>query len=933
MGPRCHDRADSALEGLEGQSRAKEDDGPLMNEDLRPDPDALVERIRQDEQKAAHGRLRIYFGASAGVGKTYAMLVGARALKATGIDVVAGVIETHGRTDTAAQTAGLEVLPRRVITGAGQPAVAEFDLDAALVRRPALILVDELAHTNVVGSRHPKRWQDVDELLAAGIDVWTTLNVQHLESLNDVVGGITGIRVQETLPDTFFDRADEIVLVDTPADELLARLKAGKVYGEVQAERAAANFFRKGNLMALRELALRRTADRVETDVQTYRSDRSIGRVWKTESAILCCIGPNVSAEHVVRGAALLAQQLAVSWHAVYVETPALQRLPEARRQRILANLKLAEELGATTAILPSGEVAAAVVEYARANNLSRMVMGHNQASLWRPAGTLAQQLGKLAADVDLIELGSPASARGRPASAPDQGEDTEPALKLNPVGYLVAALACAVLTALVLPLEGVLDKANIVMLYLLAVVGVSLRYGRGPAIVSALVNVLAFDYFLVPPTLSFVVADLQYLLTFGVMLAVGLIVGQLTAGLRYQVRVAMHRERRSHSLFEVARDLSGELVVDQVIETAAKAIGREFHSEVRILVLGLDDRLTLTGAQSEPPGMDVGTARWAFDHRQAAGLGTDTIPGSAWHYLPLNASMRTRGVLALQPESPRLLTVPEQRRQLETFAALTAIALERVHYVDVAQRATVQIESERLRNSLLSALSHDLRTPLAGLTGLAESLQLSRPALSEAQGELAEELVASAMRMSTQVNNLLDMARIESGEFRLSSDWNSIEELIGSAVRVSRRVLAGRTLETDVPPGLPLVRCDAVLIERVIVNLLENAAKYTPPDARVQVIARQAGDELRVTVVDNGPGLRPGSEREIFNKFSRGVRESAIGGVGLGLAICKAIIEAHGGSISAMNQPEHGAAFIFTLPVSKEQPTPSGEWDLGTTE
>jgi two-component system sensor histidine kinase KdpD len=452
------------------------------------------------------------------------------------------------------------------------------------------------------------------------------------------------------------------------------------------------------------------------------------------------------------------------------------------------------------------------------------------------------------------------------------------------------------------------------------------MRYGRGPAVVSALVNVLAFDYFLVPPRFSFAVSDFQYLLTFSVMLAVGLVVGQLTAGLRYQARIALHRERRSHSLFEVARDLSGELVVEQVVETAAKAIAREFHAEVRIYALMPDGRLCLVGDGPEAPGLDLGTARWAFDHRQSAGLGTDTIPGSTWHYVPLNASMRTRGVLALKPESPRLLTVPEQRRQLETFAALTAIALERVHYVDVAQQATVQIESERLRNSLLSALSHDLRTPLAGLTSLAESLQFTNPPLTEAQQEIAEELVSSAMRMSAQVHNLLDMARLESGEFRLSSSWNSIEEIVGSAIRLARRALGPRTVRTDVPAHLPLVRCDAVLIERVLVNLLENAAKYTPPDATVTLGARAVADEMRVTVADDGPGLRPGTEQEISNTVTRGVRESAIDGVGLGLAICKAIVEAHGGAISAANRPEGGAAFAFTLPLSRDQPAAPSE-------
>ena len=885
-----------------------------MSDDARPDPDALIARIRADEERSARGKLRIYFGSSAGVGKTYAMLAAARVAKAAGIDVVAGVVETHGRVDTAAQLQGLEVLPRKRAAAEGSAAQPEFDIDAALARRPALVLIDELAHSNAAGSRHPKRWQDVEELVGAGIDVWTTLNVQHLESLNDVVGGITGIRVQETLPDTFFDSASEVVLVDTPADELLARLKAGKVYGEVHAERAAANFFRKGNLMALRELALRRTADRVEDDVQQWRVDRSVDRVWKTEAAIVCCVGPSEGAEHIVRSAALLAQQLAVSWHAVYVETPALQRLPNDRRERILRAIKLAGDLGATTAVLPSAVVAASVLAYARQHNLSKIVMGHNQASFWRPAGTLAQQLGKLAADVDLIEIGAPVhEARAAPARRSD---DIGGGAAFEPAGYFVAVAACAFLTAATQPLVEILDLANIVMLFLLAVLGVALRYGRGPAALASVLNVVAFDFFFVPPRLSFSVTDAQYILTFGVMLAVGLIVGQLTAGLRFQARIASHRERRSHSLFEVARDLSSVLATEQVVEAAEEAVAREFHARAHIFVLAMDDRLVSVAAAPEGVGLDSGAARWAFDHAQAAGLGTDTLPGSAWLYLPLKAAMRTRGVLALQPEQPRLMLVPEQRRQLETFAALTAIALERVHYVEVAQSATVQIESERLRNSLLGALSHDLRTPLAGLVGLVESLRLSRPALSRDQAEIADELQAGALRMSTQVDNLLDMARIESGNVKLRRDWHSVEEIVGSAVRATARVVGPRRVTADLPADLPLIECDAVLIERVFVNLLENAAKYTAKTASFRISARPIAGAMRIEVGDDGPGIRAGQEEAIFEKFTRGARESAIAGVGLGLAICKAIVEAHGGTISAANGEGGGAVFSFTLPL-----------------
>ena len=697
------------------------------------------------------------------------------------------------------------------------------------------------------------------------------------------------------------------MLVDTPADELIARLKAGKVYGQAQAERAAANFFRKGNLMALRELALRRTADRVEDDVQAYRVDRSIGRVWKTEAAVLCCVGPGEGGEHIVRSAALLAQQLAVSWHAVYVETPALQRLPNDRRERILRALKLAEELGATTAVLASANVASAVVAHAREHNLSKIVMGHNQASLWRPAGTLAQQLGRLAADVDLIEIGAP--AQPRPSRRGGEAVDAHrPAFA--PRGYVVAVAACALLTAAALPLERWLDVANIVMLFLLAVVAVALRFGGGPAALASVLNVAAFDYFFVPPRLSFSVSDFQYVVTFGVMLAVGLIVGQLTARLRFQARIASHRERRSHALFEVARDLSSVLATEQVVEAAGQAVAREFRARAQFFVLDADDRLGVLPAAPAGAGLDAGTARWAFDHAQAAGLGTDTLPGSSWLYVPLKAPMRTRGVLALQPEEPRLLLVPEQRRQLETFAALAAIALERVHYVEVAQHATVQIESERLRNSLLAALSHDLRTPLAGLVGLADSLRMTPPTLSGEQEEIALALQSEALRMSTQVNNLLDMARIESGEIRLRREWHSIEEIVGSALRATARVVAPRAVTTDLPADLPLVECDAVLIERVFINLLENAAKYSAPSAHIRISARPAAAFLRVEVADDGPGIRAGLETAIFEKFTRGSRESAIGGVGLGLAICKAIVEAHGGTIVAQAAagPRRGA-------------------------
>ena len=904
-----------------------------MAVDARPDPDELLLQLRDEAARAARGKLRIYFGSSAGVGKTYAMLAAGRALKAAGLDVLAGVVETHGRIETAAQQQGLDVLPPAQLTSRGRT-LPEFDLDGALARKPALILVDELAHSNVAGSRHPKRWQDIEELLDAGIDVYTTLNVQHLESLNDVVGGITGIRVHETLPDTFFDRADEVVLVDTPADELIGRLKAGKVYLPAQAERAARNFFRKGNLMALRELALRRTADRVEDDVQAYRVNESIAPIWKTEAALLCSIGPRDGDDHVVRSAARLSQQLAVAWHAVYVETPALQRLSNAQRERILQTVKLAEELGATTAVLSAQDVPTALVEHARHHNLSKVVMGHNEPRApWRfwQREALGRRLAQLAPEFDLIEVGQGRRGEAVPSGAGSRPDDSESDFAPTPlVGCLWAAAACGATTLIATPLAPIFDVANIVMLFLLAVVGVAVRFGRGPAVFAAFLNVAAFDFFFVSPRMSFAVGDVQYLLTFAVMLAVGLITGQLTAGLRFQARVATHREARSRALFEVARDLSSVLLPEQCVEIAERAIGREFHGRAHVFLLDLQERLQLPRSAPNERTLDIGTAQWALDHNEAAGLGTDTLPGSAWLYLPLKAPMRTRGVLALRPDQPRLLLVPEQRQQLETFAVLSAIALERVHYVEVAQGATVQIESERLRNSLLSALSHDLRTPLAALYGLADTLVGSTPPLLPQALETARAIGAEARRMNAMVNNLLDMARLQSGAVQLKRAWQPIEEVVGTALQSVGGALAGRTVRTELAPGLPLVDIDAVLIERVLANLLENAAKYTPRGSSVTIAARVVVPDLQVSVTDDGPGLPAGREEALFEKFTRGERESATPGVGLGLAICRAIVEAHGGRIwvEAAGGAAHcpGARFCFSVPLGVPPSMPASE-------
>nr|WP_315258214.1 two-component system sensor histidine kinase KdpD [uncultured Duganella sp.] len=918
---------------------------PVSRDPVRPDPDALLAQVQAQERRAARGKLRIYFGASAGVGKTYAMLAAARKLQENGQPVLVGVVETHGRADTAAMLAGLPQLPLRQVAHRGKQ-LAEFDLDGALALQPPLILMDELAHSNAPGSRHPKRWQDVDELLDAGIDVLTTVNVQHLESLNDVVGGITGIRVAETVPDTVFDQADEVVLVDLPADELLARLQSGKVYQAAQAERASKNFFRKGNLIALRELALRRTADRIEDDVRAYRVEKSIADIWKTGAALLACVGPHADGEHTVRSSARLAGQLGTGWHAVYVETPALQRLPAAQREQILKNLKLAEDLGASTAVLSGADIALAALDYARSHNLSKLVLGRARRRLplpWRAPHI--KRLAQHAPDLDLIEIGVPRNpaSSGAPSIAKpplaDLDEQAAPEQRRRIGGYLIAALASVVTALAATPMLAWLDLANIAMLFLLVVVLVAVRYGRGPSVLATCVSVACFDFFFVAPRFNFAISDFQYLITFGVMLAVGLITGHLTAGLRFQARVAAQRERRARALYEFARELSGALQTEQIFDSTQSVIQSAFRARATLLLPDTDGRLqppsVLVPVPAPAPGsasgseagrLDLGIAQWAFDRAEPAGLGTDTLPASRIFYLPLVAPMRTRGVLAIEPAQRRWLLIPEQRQQLDTFAALAAIALERVHYIDVAQEALVSMETERLRNSLLAALSHDLRTPLTSLVGLSEALAGSRPALSSAQQEAARALHDEALRLSTMVANLLDMARLQSGDIHFNLQWQPLEEVVGSALRASRATLQGHRVSTRLPPALPLLRYDAVLIERVLVNLLENAAKYTSPGARIDISAALHGAWINVSVADDGPGLPAGREEALFEKFTRGERESAKPGVGLGLAICRAIVEAHGGSIRAGRSALGGAAFTFTLPLGTPPAMPDEE-------
>ena len=916
----------------------------------RPDPDALLARVQQDEARERRGKLKVFFGASAGVGKTYAMLEAARARKAEGVDVVVGYVEPHGRDETERLLEGLEQLPFRIAEYRGA-SLNEFDLDAALARKPALVLVDEFAHTNVAGSRHAKRWQDVEELLAAGIDVYTTVNVQHIESLNDVVAQITGARMQETVPDKVFDEADEIELIDITPDELLQRLKEGKVYLPELAQHALENFFRKGNLIALRELAMRAAADRVDAEMREYRDVQGIRDTWAAGECLMVCVGPDAQAEKLVRAGKRMATALHARWLVVYVETPELLRLAEAERNRRIDVLRLAESLGAESVTLDGPSASRVLLEYARTRNVNRILVGKPNRRGWRswlrPSTT--SQLVAHARDMDIYVVSGEDAARARLSpvlarSSAYLGLAPGTSGKNRAPAYAWAIAISAICTAICWVIKAWFDLPNLIMIYLLGAAMIAARYGRGAAILSAILNLAAFDFFFVPPVFSFAVSDTQYLVTFAVMLVVTLLIGNLTASVRLQARVAGHRERRTASLYAMSRELAAARGAESLAKIAVRHTSEVFDSQVAVLLANADGRIVHPRGASQLGslrGADLSVAQWVYDHGQNAGLGTDTLPGNDALYLPLRSTESAPaetgakkqgsavppapalGVLALLPANPRRVLLPEQLHLLETFAGQVALALERAHLADQAHHTEIQAENERIRNSLLSAISHDVRTPLAVIAGSASTLVEGGAALDEPKRkELAQAIYAQTRQMTQQVNNILDMTRFEIGAPQLNRQWQPLEEIVGAVLNRMQSGLQGRKVTVELPEDLPLLLIDGVLVAQVLSNLLENALKYTPAGSPIEIEAWAAGDEITVSVLDRGPGIKPGDEERVFEKFHRGVPEGAVGGSGLGLTICRAIVEAHGGRIWAENRLVGGAMFCFTLPFGGTPPT-----------
>jgi two-component system, OmpR family, sensor histidine kinase KdpD len=876
----------------------------------RRDPEALLAQIRDEERRAGLGRLKIFFGASPGVGKTYAMLEEARAKRDAGADVLVGVVETHGRGETAALVEGLEVLPRRRLEYKGV-VLQEFDVDACLARRPTLVLVDELAHTNAPGLRHARRFQDVEDLLAAGINVYTTLNVQHLESLNDVVAQITGVQVRETVPDSILDEADELELADLSADDLLTRLREGKVYVPEQAARAIDQFFRKGNLIALRELALRRTAERVDAQMRGYMQEHGIRETWPAGERLLVCIGPNPAGARLVRAGKRMAASLKCEWEVLSVEAPG-QRVSASDRDALVQNLQLAEELGAQTVTVSGLHPAEEVLAYARAHNVTKIVVGKPTHAQWRDKifGSMLDQLVRGSGDLDVYvitgdipeRLGPRAPRAGRTSSLSEYARATGIVTLCAAVGF---------------PVFRFLSLTDVAMVFLLGVALAASRYGRGPTITASALSIALFDFFFVPPRFTFAVSDVRYLLTFGVMLVIALVISGLTLRIREQAETARTRERRTASLYAMSRDLAATRGEADLAAIAARHLSETFGARVRFLFPDPGGRLR---APEDVPAhtlddKELSVAQWVFDRGRVAGAGTDTLPAAEAIYLPLIAATGALGVVGVAGVGRRFED-PTLRQLLETFAGQAALALERAMLAERARREEVEVEAERLRTSLLSSLSHDMRTPLGAITGAASSLLDDKGGLPQAsRRELLTTILDESQRMNRLIANLLDMIRVESGALQVQKEWQSLEEIIGVALLRLDERLAGRKVDVLLPPDVPLVPLDGLLIEQVLVNLLENAVKYAPAGSPIEITARASGDMITVDVRDRGPGVPAGEDNRVFDKFHR-VAGSAAGGVGLGLTICRGIVMAHGGHIWVEPREGGGAVFRFTLPL-----------------
>ncbi len=893
----------------------------------RPSPEALLEKAKKEESRA--GRLKIFLGAAPGVGKTYEMLLEARARLKDGKDVAAGIVETHGRRETEALLDGLEVIPSRSVRYRDRD-LAEMDLDAILGRKPQLALVDELAHSNVEGSRHPKRYLDVEELLNNGIDVYTTLNIQHIESLNDVVAQITGVRVRETVPDSILDRADAIELVDITPDDLIQRLKEGKVYVPKQAERALEHFFSPANLTALRELALRRTAEHVDDELRSELQARALPGPWAAGERLLVCVSEDPRAAGLVRYTKRLADRLHAHWTALYVEGRRSLHLTEIERDRIADTLRLAESLGAETVTIPGGDrnIADDIIAFAQANNATQIIIGKSRRSWWFElingsiVGALVRSCGTIGVYVIAGEENGATIAQKsvRPAAA---------ASRASPRAYLYAILAVAAAVAISELLWPWIGLPNTDLVFLTAIVGIAVRFGLWPSLLASAASALCYNFFFTEPYHTFNISDPRNVIAVLFFTLVAVIVSNVAARARALAVAAMARARTTESLYTFSRKLSGAGTLDDVLWATAYQIA--LMLKLRVVLLLPEDGGIAVKAGYPPEDVlddsDLAAAKWAWDHDRPAGRGSDTLPGAKRLFLPMRTGRGAIGVAGLDGDRPGPLLTPDQRRLLDALLDQAALAIERVHLVGDLDDAKRKVEADRLRSALLTSISHDLKTPLASILGAAGTLRGFSSELSDqARLELISTIVEESERLNRFIANLLDMTRLESGAIKPKTGRYDVAEIIGSALERAGKVLARHEVALDVAADLPMLDIDPVLFEQVLFNLLDNAAKYAPEGTTVLVQSWREGDSVKLEVIDQGGGIPQEEIGRIFEKFHRAEKEDQVrAGTGLGLAISRGFVEAMGGSIAAANRSDRqGAVFTITMPV----PEPSAHLD-----
>lgn len=884
----------------------------------RPSPDALLERAQQETR----GRLKIFLGAAPGVGKTYEMLMSGRSRRADGIDVVIGVVETHGRAETEALVDGFEIVPLRPVEYKGRT-LAEMDIDAIIARKPALVLVDELAHTNVHGSRHPKRYMDVQDLLEQGIDVYTTLNIQHVESLNDIVAQITRIRVRETVPDVIIDRADDIELIDLTPDDLIKRLNEGKVYVPTTAKRAVKSYFSPGNLTALRELALRRTAERVDQQLLNHMQAHAIPGPWAAGDRVLVCVGSHPSSAALVRYTRRQADRMRSPWTALHVETSRAASMSEEDKDKVASSLRLAEQLGGEATTIPGQVIANDIIQYAAANNVTHIIVGKTKKPRWRELieGSVAHQLIRQAGDISVHVISGSEDKRAQ--TAVKIAPESRP-FKVWP--YALSTLYVAAAVGLGMVIDQVLAIQNVALVFFVAVQGAAVTGGLGPALYASAAGALSFNFFFLEPLYTFTVGDPEGVVAFVFFLVVAFITSNLTAAVQRQAAAARRRARTTEDLYLFSKKLAGTGTLDDVLWAAAYQMASMLKVHVIFL---LPEHGELVVKAGYPPddtldAADMAAASWAWKHDRPAGRGSDALPGARRLYLPLRTRRGSIGVVGLDSEKSGAILTAEQHRLLTALADQAAVSLERIQLVSTIDSAKLAVEADRLRSALLTSISHDLKTPLAGVMGAAGALkELDSSLADDERQELLATVIEESERLNLFIANLLDMTKLETGAIRPNSAPNYVSDIVGTALRRARKTLAKHQVVFDAPADLPMLRVDPVLFEQVLFNLLDNAAKYAPEGSTVRVQAWKESDRVKIAVIDEGPGIPAEDLKKVFDSFYRVERvDRARAGTGLGLSICKGFVESMDGTIEAANRNDRkGAIFTITMPIALDAP------------